>query len=72
MTTYTITAGNNTTDLGTIGTAATIDAARKIGRAAVRDMLPSGEGTYNITDNDGQRIGRGERSIRTDRNWIEE
>lgn len=70
-TTYTITAGDNSTDLGTVGTANTIRGAQRIGRAAVRASLPRGEGVYKVHDSDGREVMIGERSIRTDYEWIE-
>lgn len=71
MTTYTITAGDNSTDLGTVGTAKTMLAARRIGRAAVRSSLPRGEGSYKVRDADGREVLVEERSIRTDGEWMD-
>lgn len=68
---YTITAGDNSTDLGRVGTAKTLLGAKRIGRAAVRNMLPRGEGTYTVRDDMGQQVLRGERSIRTGMDWAE-
>lgn len=68
-TTYTITAGDNSTELGCIGTAKTILGAKRIGRAAVRDSLPRGEGSYKVRDADGREVLIEERSIRTGGEW---
>lgn len=69
MSTYTITAGNNTTDLGTVGTRRTLSAAIRIGRLAVRDCLPGGQGRYTVRDADGRDIVCAERSLRTEMQW---
>ena len=68
---YTITAGDSSTDLGRVGTASTPAAARRIGRDTVRACLPNGEGTYKVIDEDGREMFTGERSMRTNRKWIE-
>jgi len=69
-TTYTITAGNNGTDFGQVGTAKTILGAKRIGRAAVRDSLPHGEGNYKVRDTDGREVLTEERSVRTGGDWL--
>jgi len=69
-TTYTITAGDNSTDLGRVGTAKTIIGAKSIGRAAVRDALPGGEGSYKVRDAAGREVLVEERSIRTGGEWL--
>lgn len=68
---YTIHAGDNSTDLGRVGTAMTLLGAKRIGRAAVRSMLPNGEGNYTVRDA-GRDVLREERSIRTDYKWAEQ
>ena len=68
---YTITAGDNSTDLSCVGTARTTAAAKRIGRDTVRACLPNGEGTYKVIDEDGREVFTGERSMRTDRKWVE-
>lgn len=70
-TVYTIHAGDNSTDLGQVGSAKTIRGAKRVGRAAVRASLPRGQGTYRVRDARGAEILVGERSIRTDYEWIE-
>jgi len=47
-TSYRITAGNNSTDLGVVGTSDTLLGAKRLGRKAVRTMLPNGEGWYRV------------------------
>ena len=71
MNAYTITAGNNSTDLGRVGTAKTPAGAKRIGRNAVRSCLPNGEGSYKVIDADGREVLTGERSLRNDRKWVE-
>lgn len=66
---YTVHVGNNSTDLGQVGTSKTVLGARRIGRAAVRSMLPGGDGCYTIRDADGAQVERGERSLRTGREF---
>ena len=68
---YTITAGNNSTDLGRVGTASTPAAAKRIGRNAVRSCFPNGEGSYKVIDAEGREVLSGERSMRTERKWVE-
>jgi len=68
---YTITVGNSSTNLGKVGNAKTIVDAKRIGRAAVHNMLPNGEGNYQVRDITGQRVVCGERSIRTAYKWNE-
>lgn len=70
MTVYTIHAGDNATDLGQVGTSRTIIGARRIGRRAVRTMLPNGCGTYTVRAIEGAVVERGERSIRTDHDFV--
>ena len=67
--TYTIHAGNNSTDLGQIGTAQTLTEAHHIGRDAVQTMLPNAEGSYTIRDKHGRDVAKCERSIRTGFAW---
>ena len=65
---YQVTAGNDSTDLGTVGQASTILGSKRIGRRAVLTVLPNGEGTYYWHVN-GQR--RGEtRSLKTGFKWV--
>jgi hypothetical protein len=68
---YTITAGDNGTDLGRVGTAKTILGAKRIGRAAVLYSLPRGEGVYKVRDTAGREVLIGERSLRTGGDWYE-
>lgn len=68
---YTITAGDNSTDLGIVGRADTLLGAKRIGRAAVRDSLPHGEGEYKVRAQDGQQALREERSSRTGWAWVQ-
>jgi hypothetical protein len=68
-TTYTVTAGDNSTDLGTVGRAKTLLGAKRIGRAAVRTSLPNGCGGYRVWTADGKQVAGGSRSIRTDYRW---
>lgn len=71
--TYTITAGNNSTDLGVVGHADTYLGAKRIGRKAVREMLPDGQGSYTIKHNHmtfAESMEREERSIRTGNQWL--
>lgn len=66
---YTITAGSHSTDLGIIGRADTLLGAKRIGRKAVRTMLPDGHGWYRIVSPNNDS--RGEvRSLRTDNKWL--
>lgn len=59
MKTFYITAGNHSTDLGIVGNCDTLIGAKRIGRKAVRTMLPNGEGTYYLHNRHvtGQRWG---------------
>jgi hypothetical protein len=66
---YTVHAGGNSTDLGRVGEAASLPAARRIGREAVRTMLPNGEGTYTIRTEQGETVERGECSICSNHTW---
>ena len=66
---YTITAGDNNTDLGVIGRAPTLFAAMRLGRAAVRESLPNGCGGYRVWDDDGRQVAGEWRTIRTDYLW---
>jgi len=67
---YTVHAGNNNTDLGQVGKAASILGARRAGRTAVRTMLADGCGYYTIRDANGAQVERGERSLRTGREFV--
>lgn len=69
--TYTVSAGSDSTELGQVGTAKTILGAVRIGRAAVRDALPRGEGRFTVRDQDGREVRAQERSIRTDGEWLD-
>lgn len=67
--TYTVTAGGNGTDLGTVGRAKTLLRAKRIGRAAVRGSLPNGCGGYRVWTADGRQVAGGSRDIRTNYRW---
>ena len=69
MTSYTVHAGDHSTDLGMVGRASTLRSARALGRKQVDGCLPGGCGTYTIRDADGQDVERGERSLRTGYRW---
>lgn len=69
--TLTITAGDNSTDLGKVGVAKTRIGAVRVGRRAVSSSLPNGEGMYKVRDEIGRELLVGECSIRTDYKWIE-
>jgi len=69
--TFYVTAGNNSTDLGKVGTASTIEQARRIGKSAVQRSLPYGEGFYMVKRQDGLVVASGENSIRTGFKWIQ-
>lgn len=71
MKNLTITAGNNSTELGIVGTASTRLGAVRIGRKAVSDTLPEGCGTYKVRDEIGRELLVGEKSIRTNYKWSE-
>ncbi len=58
---YTATAGNNSTDLGVVGAAKTIAAARKLAKMEVKQALPYGEGSYKIFDEIGQEVEKGQK-----------
>lgn len=66
---YTITAGDSSTDLGTVGKAKTLLSAKRIGRKAVNESLPNGQGGYRVWTADRQQVGGEERSIRTGNRW---
>ena len=69
--TYTITADDNSTDLGVVGYADTLLGAKRIGRRAVRTMLPNGEGRYTLHNQHvAGRWLTEERSIRTGGKWL--
>jgi hypothetical protein len=68
---YTITAGDNSTDLGTVGRSKTLRGAKRIGRAAVRASLPNGCGGYRVWDEGGQQVVGGSRDIHTAYRWID-
>jgi hypothetical protein len=67
--TYIITAGNQSTDLGTVGRAKTLLGAKRIGRRAVRDRLPNGHGGYRVWSDEGQLIAGGTRGLSTSNKW---
>jgi hypothetical protein len=67
--TYIITAGDNTTDLGTVGRAKTLLGATRIGRRAVRDLLPYGQGSYRVWTDDSRLIAGGKRGLSTGNKW---
>lgn len=69
MTTYTVHAGDNSTDLGMVGRCKTRAEARQLGRKQVDRCLPGGCGTYTIRDAEGQDVERGERTLRTGYRW---
>ena len=70
--TYYVTAGNNSTDLGCVGRANTLLAAKRIGRKAVRNSLPNGQGSYRIWADYGDRqVGGGTCDIRTGSRWVD-
>lgn len=69
MSKFTVTAGDNNTDLGQVATSKTILGAKRLGRAAVRDSLPNGHGIYKVRDESGREVLIEERSIRTDYDW---
>ena len=62
---FSVTAGNNSTDLGRVGTSATIGGAQRIGRRIVLERLPNKEGSYKIINSAGCELMTGERSLRT-------
>ncbi len=66
---YIVTAGDHSTDLGTVGRAKTMLGAKRIGRAAVRDSLPNGCGGYRVKTADGRQVAGESRDIRTDYKW---
>lgn len=68
--TYTITAGDNSTDLGVVGHADTFLGAKRIGRRVVRMTLPNGAGIYTIHNRHVPgKWYREERSIKTGFRW---
>jgi hypothetical protein len=69
--TYIVTAGSNSTDLGVVGYCDSILGAKRIGRKAVNDAIPGGDGGYRVKDKSGNVVFGGERSIRTGFRWIE-
>ncbi|MFO0449530.1 MAG: hypothetical protein ACK52I_12870 [Pseudomonadota bacterium] len=74
---YIVTAGNTSTDLGVVGSSSTLLGAKRIGRRAVRESLPNGEGSYRVQewviDETGVTVtvSGAERSIRTGFQWAE-
>ena len=66
---YTISAGSNSTELGRVGEADTLLAAKRIGRRAMRESLPNCEGWYTVRDESGETVAGEERSIRTNYRW---
>lgn len=68
---YTVFAGNNSTDLGQVGTSKTLLGAKRIGRAVIREALPNGEGSFIVRDKEGRTVLSSERSIRTGFEWCE-
>jgi hypothetical protein len=71
MKNLTITAGNNSTELGIVGKASSRLGAVRIGRKAVTNSLPDGCGIYKVWDEIGRELLVGEKSIRTGYKWIE-
>lgn len=71
MKNLTITAGNNSTELGIVGKASSRLGAIRIGRKAVTNFLPDGCGTYKVRDEIGRELLVGENSIRTGYKWRE-
>lgn len=69
---YRVTAGNANTDLGIVGYANTILGAKRIGRRAVSESLPNGEGNYNVRTDVGYCVLHGEYGSRTNFKWIED
>ena len=67
---YSITAGNNSTDLGIVGSADTLLGAKRIGRKVVKESLPDGCGNYNVRiPATGQIVLSEERSLFTNYRW---
>jgi hypothetical protein len=66
---YTITAGDNSTDLGIVGRSPTKFGAKILGRRAVRESLPNGCGGYRVWDDAGRQVAGESRTIRTDYRW---
>jgi hypothetical protein len=66
---YTITAGGHSTDLGIVGRAPTLYAAKRLGRAVVRKSLPNGCGGYRVWDDNNRQVAGESRTIRTDYRW---
>ena len=67
---YTITAGDNSTDLGIVGRAPTLYAAKRLGRAAVRESLPDGCGGYRVWDDNDRQVAGESCTIRTGYRWV--
>jgi hypothetical protein len=67
--TYIITAGNQSTDLGAVGRAKTLLGAKRIGRRAVRDSLPNGQGGYRVWSDDSRLIAGGTRGLSNANKW---
>ena len=66
---YTVTAGNNNTDMGVVGSSDTLLGAKRIGRKVITDSLPNGHGTYYVHVPGCERAGE-TRSIRTGNKWV--
>jgi len=67
---YIITAGDDSTDLGVVGRAATLYAAKRLGRKVVREALPDGCGGYRVWQGD-QQVAGGTRDISTEYRWTD-
>lgn len=68
---YSVHVGNDSTDMGQVGTSKSILGAKRIGRAVVREALPNGEGSFSVRNQQGHTVLTEERSIRTGFTWIE-
>jgi hypothetical protein len=65
----TVTAGNNSTELGIVGQATTIRGAQRIGRKAVMASLPNGEGSWTAWSEQHEPIAHEDRGLRTGYEW---
>jgi len=69
---YAVTAGDHSTDLGVVGHAKTLLGAKRIGRRAVREALPNGQGGYRVwVEGINYPVAGGERTLRTDNKWTD-
>lgn len=66
-----VSVGDNSNDMGRVGVAKTLEAAKKIGRKQVRGMLPDGHGVYKVRDAEGREVLVGELSLCTAFAWVE-